>query len=490
MRACDAFTIANEPIASIDLMERAALSCVKYLKTHHSLTSTFVIICGPGNNGGDWLAIARLLSAEGAGVKVYADLTERCSEDFKLNFERLPQALIKSVSTFEVIETPKCIIIDALYGSGLSRKLQGRDLELVAKINASECQVIAIDVPSGLNADGKVYPKEYEAVHADVTLSLELPKLALLLPGFQVFSGDMKVIPIGLHQGFISKQHSDYEYFTRRAAQVIYRPKAQFSHKGTNGHALIVAGSKGKMGAALMAGESCLRSGAGLLSMLVPQEGRALVQTRLPEAMLENNEGAESLSGLYELNYSYVGVGPGIGLATPTRVFLKSLLSTYIPMVIDADALNIIAEEKWQSLIPKNSILTPHPKEFSRLVGSWSTDLEKLEKLRSFAISHQIIVVLKGAYTAVATPAGQISFNSTGNPGMATGGTGDILTGILTGLLAQGYAPVDAARFGVFLHGLAGDLAASAKSMEALIATDLIAQIGSAFRTVQQGEAV
>lgn len=489
-RAADAFTIANEPIASIDLMERAALAFCKWYTTHFSPRKKLAIVCGRGNNGGDGLAISRILHDRGYDSTTYVvELNKDGSDDFETNKRRLSdlttihdlsaETNLKSLKNYDVI-------IEGLFGTGLSRVVEGFYASVIDSINGSSAQVISIDVPSGLFADQ--YQEGGAIVEAEYTLSFQLPKLAFLLPQNQNYVGNWKIVDIGLDQNFIHSQDTAYEFTSVQEATSLLHIRSRFSHKGTYGRALLIAGSRGKMGAAILASRAALRSGLGLLTVQTPACGYSIIQTAVPEAMAEMDENEDFISESLEYNsYDAIGCGPGIGTQDETLGVLKRLLAVADkPVVLDADALNLIAEHReLLHSLPKHSILTPHPGEFQRLVGEWKSDYEKLEKLRAFSASYEVVVVLKGAFTAVALPDGQIKFNSSGNPGMATGGSGDVLTGVITALLAQGYTPYISAILGVYLHGAAGDLACEKKGEEGLIASDIVENIPKSIKNLK-----
>jgi ADP-dependent NAD(P)H-hydrate dehydratase / NAD(P)H-hydrate epimerase len=483
----DQYTIEHEPIASIDLMERACRAFTDWFVQHYRQNKKIGIVCGTGNNGGDGLGIARMLLEYHYNVKVWVVRGEvKETADFKTNFER---AKISRVVLTE-ISLPSdrglfggCdILIDALFGSGLSRAVESIYAQVIRCFNETNAIKIAVDTPSGLMAD---QPSKGEIVQAHRAISFQLPKLAFLFPENNKYVGEWNIVDIGLSKQFMKEVDTNHFFVTKQSVRKILRPRSIFSHKGNYGHALLIAGSIGKMGACILSAKASLRAGLGLLTLHVPKSGNAILQTAVPEAMCANDSNENHFSSLPEnLSYDAIGIGPGLGQHPETIKAFEQLLNQYQkPMVIDADALNIISSNRrLLALIPPGSILTPHPKEFERLVGSWANDFERLEKQKTLSAQLNSIVVLKGAYTSMASPQGQVYFNSTGNPGMATGGSGDVLTGILTGLLAQGYVPIEAAIMGVYLHGLAGDLAASTLGMNSLIASDLIDFLPPAFK--------
>jgi NAD(P)H-hydrate epimerase len=493
IRAWDQYTMKQEPIASIDLMERAATSCLSWLERGGYLDQSFSIYCGKGNNGGDGLALARMLSNLDCLVTVHIlEFGSIGTEDFQANLARLHSTpvevrFVQGPGHFHTIPAGD-IVIDALLGSGLNRKLDGVTAQLVNHLNASGNEIISIDIPSGLFVSRS--SKGNTVVRAAHTLSFQVYKPAFLMPENEAFVGEVHILDIGLHPGYLDSLQSEAELLDPTIIGAIYKPRKSFAHKGNFGHALLVAGSYGKMGAAVLAANACLRSGSGLLTCDIPGSGYPILQTALPEAMLvmDPDERIHTKVPDGVDKYSVVGVGPGLGQEGPTVAFFRGLLQRYRKsMVIDADALNILASHPdWLEMLPPYSILTPHPKEFERLFGPSADDYARLEKAREQARKYGVIIVLKGHYTHIAMPGGKSYFNSTGNAGMAKGGSGDVLTGILTALLGQSYSPGEAALLGVYLHGLAGDLAADSHSQESMLPSDLTAHLGKAFQIIQK----
>ncbi len=493
IRQWDEFTIQHEPIHSIQLMERAALRCIEWLDKNGLTNKHFHVFCGKGNNAGDGLAIARLLYHKNCLVTVYIlEFGHLGTEDFQANLQRLhgldiPIIYIQNESHFREFNKEE-IIIDCLYGTGLNRPLEGIAEKLVNHLNQSGCKIISIDIPSGLPADQSA--KDHPTIKATHTLTFQVPKISFFLSENASSIGKVHVLDIGLHPVFLEKLEADYTLTDITLARQIFKPRNSFSHKGNFGHALLVAGSHGKMGAAVLAAKACLRSGAGLLTCHVPECGYVIMQTTVIEAMVSTDVNM-FMTTKFESSlepYKCIGIGPGLGKGAETVSLLKFLLTNFKnPCVLDADALNILADNsEMLSLIPPDSILTPHPKEFERLFGPDESEFDSIQKARLKARELKVVIVLKGHHSFIATPAGKGYFNASGNAGMATGGTGDVLTGILTSLLAQGYDPVQTAIFGVYLHGLAGDLAAHYLSEEALIAGDLVSYLGNAFIKIQQ----
>ena len=494
IREWDQYTIQHEPISSIELMERAAGECMGWFEENGFLKNRFIIFCGKGNNGGDGLAIARMLSQKDCPVSVYIlEFGHLGTSDFQINLERLHQYAgvgIKYIQTEEQFPSfdEKEIIVDALFGSGLNRPLEGVTAKLVEHINNSGCKIISIDVPSGLPVD---HPAKGSAViRADHTLTFQISKLTFLLPENASFAGEVHILDIGLHPDFYHSVETNYELIDREIISALYKPRNRFAHKGNFGHALIIAGSYGKMGAAALCTRSCLRSGAGLTTAHIPKCGFEIMQTSAPEAMVITDFNSSILTKIGEdlQKFDSIGMGPGIGTASETKKFLHEIFNDYKnPIVLDADALNIISSDKeLLKRVPANSIITPHPKEFERLFGKSENNFDRLELSRQKAKELNLVIVLKGHHTIIATPGGKVYFNSTGNAGMAKGGSGDVLTGILTALVGQYHDTVESAILGVYLHGLAGDLAAEKFSMEAMIAGDIVESLGEAFLEVQR----
>jgi len=485
----DQFTIANEPIASIDLMERAAIKCVEWIEQQKWQNKSFKIFCGKGNNGGDGLAITRLLYELGYTVSVYIlEFGKAGSDDFQMNLQRLHDLsfteiyFIQSRESFPLINTNE-ILIDALFGSGLNKALEGLPGDLVEHINHSTALVVAIDLPSGLFIDRS--SKGNKAIEATHTLTFQCYKLALLMQENALLIGEVHLLDIGLHKDFLKNEKQDTVFVDENFSRQIFKQRNQFAHKGNFGHALLVAGSYGKIGAAVLAAKACLHSGVGLLTCYLPKCGYEIMQTALPEAMVMTDENEAIVAQLPESieNYTVIGIGPGIGTAYETQKLISFICRRYKkPLVIDADGLNCISQQKdLLQQLPPLSILTPHPKEFDRLFGEHKNDFERLDTAKQKSKQHNIIVVLKSHHTAIVTPSGNVFLNSTGNAGMAKGGSGDVLTGIITSLVAQNYLPQEAAILGVYLHGLAGDFAAKALGKQAMVATDITNYLSPAF---------
>ena len=493
IRQWDQYTIEREPVSSIVLMERAAGKCVDWILAKDWRNRSFKIFCSKGNNGGDGLAIARLLLQDGFSVSVYIlEFGKPGATDFQINLHRLKDTrhvdlhFITAKENFPLINTDD-ILIDALFGSGLNKPLDNLAAEIVEHINHSKALVISIDLPSGLFPDQT--SKGNKVVKANYTLTCQCYKRGLLVQDNAMFIGEVHVLDIGLDPLFLHTKTFTHHLIDVHLAKQAFQPRNLFAHKGQFGHALITAGSYGKIGAAVIAAKACLKSGVGLLTCYLPKCGYAIMQASLPEAMVitdDNENELEQLPGDIE-KYSVIGIGPGIGTTDATKKLVSFIIRRYKkPLVIDADGLNCLSLQKeLLDQLPPYSVLTPHVKEFDRLFGEHQDDFERIHTANEKAKKLNIIIVLKSHHTLIATPSGNLYFNSTGNPGMAKGGTGDALTGIITSLLAQNYSPEHAAILGVYLHGLAGDLAANALSQEAMMASDLISFLSHAFKELK-----
>ncbi len=482
IRAADQYTIQNEPISSVDLMERASEAFVAEFVGHYGSSREVCIFCGTGNNGGDGLAIGRILLWRGYHAQIWVCGEEgKGSPDFLTNYKRLspqPQHL-QSEEDFPALP-PDAIVIDALFGSGLNRPLGGLPGALVRHLNASRCTIVSVDVASGLFID-KAVDLLAPIIRPAHTISFQVPKLAFFQPDIAGFVGEWHVVDIGLDQEFIQQQDTAYFLTESDDMRGLIPIRDRFMHKGVAGRVALWAGSQNKMGAAILAAQACLRSGVGLLWMDIPQEGNETLNVAAPEAMLADTD--ELLQGPSRESLQVLGAGPGIGTDDKARSKLQQLLSRWDkPVVLDADAITLAAQHPdLLAAVPPQSILTPHPGEFRRLVGDWQDDYAKLELLRDFCRRHQLNLVLKGAFSAVCNSDGEVYFNPTGNPGMATGGSGDVLFGIVSGLLAQGLAPGESLRLAVYLHGLAGDIAKKYLGEHSLLATDIIHYLPNSF---------
>lgn len=488
VREWDRYTMEHEPIASINLMERAAKKCVDWILLQFNPRQQVRVFCGKGNNGGDGLAIAGMLLKQNYFVSVYIiENNKRASGDFQVNLKKVQQLspdifLIESNEHFPPINSND-VVIDALYGTGLHHPLEGISAELVKHINRSDATVISIDLPSGMFAD--ISSLGHTMIRADHTLTFQCYKKGLLVQENGIYTGMVHLLDIGLHPQFISETPVENFYIVDRLAKTIFKPRNAFSHKGHFGHAMLIAGSYGKIGAAVLSAKACLHSGVGLLTCYLPRCGYKIMQTAVPEAMVLTDENENFLTQLPEgiEKYTTIGIGPGTGTSDATQKLLSFITRRFQkPVVLDADALNCLSLQKdLLGQLPKQSILTPHPKEFDRLFGDHHSDFERIETALQKSKELEVTIVLKSHHTLVATPKGLSFFNSTGNAGMAKGGSGDVLTGIITALLAQRYEPSHAAILGVYLHGLAGDFAADQFSREAMTPSHIISCLSLSF---------
>ena len=499
IRLLDQYTIEHEPIASIDLMERAAVAFTGKFIELFSSTNPVCIFAGPGNNGGDALVVARLLLQKGYRVTSILLSTGSLSEDCKANLRRLelqfPRSIIVLKQKFIDPEiTKQTVIIDGIFGSGLNRPTEGIFAEAVEWINKTENTVVSIDIPSGLQGEeSPLTPKGEQKnithiVKANYTFSLQFPKLAFFFAENEKFIGKWEVVDIGILPEAIQKNSSNLYYLEQQDIVSLLKKRSEFSHKGSFGHALIVAGSKGMAGASVLSSKAAMRTGVGLVTVHGPECNRIIVQTANPEVIFESDIHSNVVSEVPNTDkFNSIAVGPGIGTGSEATEMLRKFLSNLKkPCILDADALNIISQNvDLLELIPENSILTPHPKEFERIFGECATSYERMIKAQEAALRYKIFIVLKGANTLITNPEGKLFFNSSGNSGMATAGSGDVLTGILAGFLAQGYKPEETAKLGVFIHGHAGDLALKKQSKESLIATDIIENLGKTFKSLQ-----
>jgi hydroxyethylthiazole kinase-like uncharacterized protein yjeF len=498
IREIDAFTITHEPVSSSDLMERAASGCATWIAGNLLQNNSMIIFAGPGNNGGDGWAIARLLADKGFdNIMLYhLRISEIISPDSELNRERLigqgkvKIAYIRNADDFPELLASE-VIIDALFGSGLTRKLDGLSAGLVRHMNASGCRIISIDIPSGLCGDDNTDYPEDRIIHANETLTFQFPKRSFFFAENEKYTGKWHIIPIGLHQQILNEKQTCFYFTTTDSLVGKIKKRKAFNHKGTYGHALLIAGSYGMMGATILGARACMRTGTGLLTAHVPEKIYPLIQISVPEAIFSIDPDEFHFTSLPPLDkFSAIAVGPGIGETSETVLALKSLLQQYKkPIVIDADALNILSRNREMiDLLPENALLTPHPLEFDRLAGTSPDGYRRNQRQIEFSRKHKVFIILKGAYSSITFPDGRCYYNSTGNPGMATAGSGDVLTGMILSLLAQGYPPDEAAYIAPFIHGMAGDLAADEKGQQAMIASDIIEHIGNAFNNILQYE--
>lgn len=493
IREIDAYTIEHEPVASIDLLERAARVLSMAILDRYAGRS-FAVFAGAGNNGGDGLAVARMLHNAGCGVQAWViNPKGKLSPDCAVNLIRLQETAVMVVEVCDAFSMPSLgsdtIIVDALFGSGLNKPVtKGVYADVIQGINSSPCEVVAIDMPSGLMGENSASGND-TIVKASVTFTLQFPKMSLLFPENAPYVGDFSILDIGLSQEGIGKLASNLSFTDEKDIKPLLRPRPGHSHKGDFGRALLVAGSRGMAGASVLAARAAMRSGVGLLTLHIPECNNVIVQSSVPEVMTSIDSNGACFSDFVDTSrYDAVAVGPGLGQSADSeRALLHLIEDCRVPMVLDADALNILARNpEYLHRLPAGSVITPHPGEFARLFGYSDNTSDKLQKALSYAVSSGVTVVLKGAYTVIIAPDGDLYFNSTGNPGMATGGSGDVLTGIVLSLLAQGYAAADAARVGVYVHGLAGDCAAKENGKTSLVAGDIIDCLPQAWKTLER----
>ena len=490
IRKIDQLTIEREPISSLDLMERAGTQLVNALLTDTRYKrSEAVLFCGHGNNGGDALVMARQLSGYDIAVQVIITKAENRSLDNQSNLDRLkeeaPQVGIHWFTDFDYAHvSSEALCIDALLGTGVNRPVTGELATAISTVNSLPNRVISIDVPSGLHIDG---PSFGPIIKADLVLTLQTPKLAFLMSDSDPYIGDFSIVDIGLDQEALNAEPTQSFLLTEHMLYPLLLSREKFSHKGNYGHALLVCGSYGKAGAAVLAAKAALRSGLALLTCHLPTQLVAILQTAVPEAMVQADPDPKVFSSIVGIApYSTLGIGCGLGTDAKSAEGLAILLKMCrSPIVLDADSLNILSEnpQLWKD-VPKNSILTPHPGEFRRLAGSSTSSWDEWNVQKQLAKKHHVLIILKGAHTKITLPSGVTYFNNTGNPGMASAGSGDVLTGILTGLLARGYPPADAACLGVYVHGLCGDRAEDELGMESMVASDLIRHLPAALKSL------
>ena len=494
-KEADAYTIAHESILSINLMEKAAGLLAQAISERYDKSHRLVVFAGPGNNGGDALAVARILFLKNYPVEVYLfNVKGTLSEECLTNIQRLKESgFANYTEVSNQFDPPHLgshdVVIDGLFGSGLQKPLSGGFAAVVQYINASPAQVVSIDIPSGLMGEENTFNVKSNIIRADVTFSLQLPKLAFLFAENTEFVGEWELLDIQLSEEGIEETETNYEMLEIEEIRSLIKPRQQFAHKGNFGHALLIAGSKGMAGASVLAARACLRSGVGLLTVHAPLCNNDILQTSAPEAMVETDVSETCFAVPTDTDdYQAVGIGPGLGRNEETEAALiEQLEHCQTPTVLDADALNILANHRHTlTHLPKGSILTPHPKELERLVGKCQDSYERLMKACELAHTAKVHIILKGAYSAIITPEGKCYFNQTGNPGMATGGSGDVLTGVILALLAQGYPAEDAAKIGTYIHGLAGDIAQKKQGMIGLIASDIVTCLPTAWRLVSE----
>lgn len=495
LKELDKYTIINEPIASIDLMERAAQAISEEIMERWDASFDIVVFAGPGNNGGDALAVARILSQNNYKVEVYLFNTKgELSEDCQTNLERLKtcgSVYFTEVSTQFNPPTlsDNHIVIDGLFGTGLNKPLSGGFASVVKYINSSHSTIVSIDIPSGLMGEDNSYNVRSNIIQANLTLSIQLPKLSFLFPENEDIVGEWKLLDIGLMKEFIDNTDTPYSIIEEEEIRKLVKPRKRFAHKGNYGHGLLIAGSYGMAGASILSAQACLRSGIGLLTVHVPIHNHDLLQISVPEAIVHTDIHERYFADPVDLNrYHALAIGPGIGVEEDTALaMIEQIQSMRIPLILDADAINILSiHRNWLNRLPKRCILTPHIGEIERLTGKCMDSYERLTKVKELSAYLQSYIIVKGAWTTIVTPEGNCYFNPTGCPGMATAGSGDVLTGILLALLAQGYSQESACKLGVYIHGMAGEIAAKEMSEISMTSGDIIRFLPQAWKKITE----
>lgn len=496
LKGLDAYTIEHEPILSIDLMERASRAVAGRITKRWDSTTPVVVFAGPGNNGGDALAVARMLAEANYTVSVYLfNPSGKLTDDCATNRQRLLDNNSGKVTFVEVANqfTPPVLskqdlIIDGLFGTGISRPLNGGFASVVKYINASPSTVVSIDIPSGLMCEDNSYNVMNHVIHSSLTLTFQHPKLSFFFPEHEQILGEWEVLDIGITDPGNELTDTPYHLTEPSEMKKLLKTRARFAHKGSVGHALLIAGKKGMAGAAILSSRSCLRSGVGKLTVRTPEMNVAIMQMAVPEAVLSVDAGLECFSKSFDtLDFDAMAIGPGLGTDPVTsQAYIEQVAMAKCPVVLDADALNILGSHRgWINQLPRNCILTPHKKELFGLISTTRNSYEELERTRELCKHQHIYIIIKGAFSAIVTPEGNVYFNPTGNPGMATAGSGDVLTGIILSLLAQGYGSENAARLGAYLHGLAGDLGTDDLCQESLLASDIVEHLPQAFKKLR-----
>lgn len=492
----DKYTIEHEPVKSVDLMERAARALTRAISETWNTDTPVVVFAGPGNNGGDALAVARMLAEQRYAVSVFLfNINGTLSADCKTNKQRAAECrqIKKLTEVTNEFDPPKLeagtLVIDGLFGSGLNKPIAGGFASLVKYINQSAATVVSIDVPSGLMTEDNTYNVRANIIQADMTLTLQNLKLSFLFAENQKYIGRLRVLDIRLSREGMAKTTTPFNILEETDLRPRLLHRDDYAHKGDMGNALIVGGSYGMAGAAVLATRACLRSGAGKVTVCTPRRNNDIMQISVPEAVMHTDKDECYFSEAVDTtDFDALGIGPGLGRQESSAIaFITQIRRCQAPMVIDADGLNILSSHRaWFQQLPKGIIMTPHPKEFDRLAGNnFADSYERLSNARDMAEHLQAYIIIKGHYSALCLPDGNVVFNPTGNPGMATAGSGDVLTGIITGLLARGYKRADACMLGMYLHGLAGDLAVREVGQESLLAGDIVRFLPQAFRRLE-----
>lgn len=471
----DRHTIRTQNITSIELMERAAVAIAKWLMKQYPSNTPFYIFCGTGNNGGDGFAVARILKENEYPVYTYLlGNTAQFTGDTQYNFQLIggDVTYLKDISILPDIPV-NAVIVDAILGIGVNRPLKDQLAIVVDHLNNIQAHKVSIDIPSGWYAD--IHPPTYKAFKADYTLSLGVLKPSFVLPESAEYTGSIVVLDIGLSSSFKSSSHSEYFWLNKRGIQDLLQTSSSFTHKGTQGHTGLVVGSEEMMGAAILSAKAAMRSGVGKTTCILPKNQFQLLNITCPEVLLK-----DSKKNIPWNLFQSIGIGCGLGVNAFTQGLFEQVINTQKPVVIDADAILMAADSKHLSYSAQ-TIFTPHVKEAQALTGIASNSVDLLLNVRSFCVEKKVWMILKGKYSRVIGPEGKVYFNTTGNPGMATAGMGDVLTGIISALLAQGYDTGSAAMVGVYWHGLAADIAVESMGYPSLIASDVVEHLGVAY---------
>lgn len=487
----DRLTTERQNISSTDLMERAGTQIFNWIHSRMQGAQVPVhVFCGIGNNGGDGLVLARHLITHGYNVVTYiVNCSDKRSKDFLINYDRIkdttknwPIMLSCGADFSEIVIDEKDIIVDAVFGIGLNRLPNDWVQELFQRWRASKAFTLAVDIPSGLYSDKAVEDKD-AVVHANYTLSFQSPKLVFFLPETAKYTIQWEALDIGIDRDYLIQTETEVELISKFEVLPLYKPRQKFAHKGDFGHVLILGGSYGKIGAVNLASRAALSSGAGLVTAYIPKCGYNSMQAALPEVMVITDDNENNITQInFDIEPTVIGVGVGIGTTDETaKAFEAFLKKNKLPLVIDADGLNLLSKKKTiLKLLPEQTVLTPHPKELERLIGKWSDDFDKLKKVKAFSKKYKVIVLIKGA-NSITVYNDKLYVNTTGNPGMATAGSGDVLTGVIAGLIAQGYEPLAATIFGVYLHGKSADISLEDYGYQSLIASHIIDTMGEAY---------
>lgn len=494
IKEADLYTINNEPISSIDLMERASKAFVERFAKSWGPQTHINIFSGPGNNGGDAMVVARLLSLRDYKIDIYIfNTSNKAPDDWICNYQKLKECVNVNIIEITTAFSPKQltsddVIIDGLFGTGLNRPLTGGFASVVKYINSQPCTVVSIDIPSGLMCEDNTYNVMNHIVKAHYTFSFQFPKLAFFFADTSQYVGEWEILDIGIRIPESENFNTDYILTSEDDINGTLKKRNKFAHKGTMGHASLVAGKKGMAGAAILSSKACMRTGVGKLTLHTQECNALAITTSIPEVVLDIEHKTDFFCRTFDATpFDAMAIGPGIGTDEATaQAFIEQIRLSKSHTIIDADAINILGSHRgWIQQLPHECILTPHKKELFGLISSTRNCYEELEKTRELSIKQNIYIVIKGAYSAITTPEGKCYFNPTGNPGMATAGSGDVLTGIILSLLAQEYTPFEACRLGVYIHGLAGDIAAEKYGEECMIASDIISCLPDAFKIIR-----